>query len=66
MTEMERRDHAIAEMIRRESNKAKELAAQAHATVEDVNRRVEAVRNVHIDQAQLDSIVKAVNAVRSN
>lgn len=64
MTEMERRDHAIAEMIRRESMKAQELSAQARKTVEDVNRRTEAVRNFHIDTTQIDKAVAAVKNIR--
>lgn len=62
MSDMAKLDKQLAEIIRSQSGKAKELSDQARLAVEDVNRRAEAVRNFKFDTTQIEAAVKAVNA----
>ena len=60
MTDMEIRDHALAEMIRNHNEKNKVLAAQAAKVAEEANRRAEAARNYRFDTTQIEKAVAAV------
>ncbi|MBR2704463.1 MAG: hypothetical protein IKE91_03240 [Clostridia bacterium] len=61
MTDMEKLDHSLAELIRGHNADAEAINAQVKATVEKTHAATEAVRNFRLDTTQIDAAVRKIN-----